>query len=39
VEKLIMLNIFKKTSTSSQIQQWFIQIKAEGLLLSKQNKG
>jgi SNF2 family DNA or RNA helicase len=39
VEELIMLNIFKKTSTSHQSQQWFIQIKAEGLLLSKQNNG
>jgi SNF2 family DNA or RNA helicase len=39
VEELIMLNIFKKKTNSHQSQQWFVQIKVEGLLLSKQNNG
>lgn len=34
-----MLNIFKKSSTSSVSQQWFIQIKPEGLLFNKQKNG
>jgi hypothetical protein len=39
VEKLIMLNFFKRSSTSNQDQSWFVQLKTEGLLLNKQGIG
>ena len=34
-----MLNFFKKSSSDSQDQLWFIQTKAEGLLLNKKANG
>jgi hypothetical protein len=39
VEKLMMLNFLKKTPTNVQAQPWFVQTKAEGLLLNKMSNG
>ena len=35
----MMLNFFKKSPTESQAQPWFVQTKAEGLLLNKKSNG
>ena len=35
----MMLNFFKKSHTDAQGQPWFVQTKAEGLLLNKKSTG